>query len=96
MQLLVRIRSLTVTEFDAIGLVEDPTGALPACVSRRVIEEQGAAFQVGAVVLLRHFSVFVSSGRKHVNIAPDAVVRVWPPLNEHHAAHKSTNKWLFA
>jgi hypothetical protein len=81
-QLLVFIRSLSISDSDAHGLVEDLTGKMAACFTRRVLDEHGPALRVGSVLLLRGTSVFLSpAGSQHLNIAADSIVALWPPTD---------------
>lgn len=70
---------ISVTESDATAIVEDFGGTLHACLTRRVMEDQGPNLRRGSVLYLRQVSMFSVEGIKYLNIIPDCVVALWSP-----------------
>lgn len=79
-QMLVIITSLTAYDSDVAAEVMDLSGSMTACVHRRVLEEHGTHFAVGAAVIVKKVSVFSPTPDSHyLNIVPACVSRVFPP-----------------
>jgi hypothetical protein len=78
--LLVHVPWLSVSEVDALAVVQDPSGWMHACLTRRVVDEAAGALVPGCSLLLRDVPVWAPKpGAKYLSVKPENVVRVLPP-----------------
>ncbi len=65
---------------DALALVRDPTGSMPATVHQKVLEEYRGIIVPGASILLREVSIFTPRiGIHYLNITPRNVEKIYGP-----------------
>jgi hypothetical protein len=90
MQLIVVVMEMIVSDSDATVVLQDLFGQVTGCVHRRVLEEYGRDFSVGATLVLKTVSVFSPKPSSHyLNIVPSCVARIFPartplPLEARH------------